>query len=240
MMLEWAAEQGTEITRDAIDLEFLPTNTNVERVVQNLQCVMQQMHTALMALTSYETNDIVANSRKNPLEAWRRYVSRYEQKLKSKIEDEIKLAGLDALVPEELQKHLILNTNRLRTFEEARLEIVTYVEAKFGLRIRGARPGEAVSCAQSDPMDVDAVNSLATGKGKASTVPHGGCFTCGGAHHQRDCNARKGKSKQSSGKGKRNGKSWSKSESRGKGRENNGTSEEKIERRQGIETFRRW
>ena len=28
MMLEWAAEQGTEITRDAIDLEFLPTNTN--------------------------------------------------------------------------------------------------------------------------------------------------------------------------------------------------------------------
>ena len=278
-MLEWAAEQGMEITRDAIDLEFLPTNTNVERGVQNLECVLQQMHTALMALTSYETNDIVANSRKNPLEAWRRlqkrydpttggrkrnllrtisspggcvllelhadidrwesYVSRYEQKLKSKIEDEIKLAGLDALVPEELQKHLILNTNRLRTFEEARLEIVTYVEAKFGLRIRGARPGEAVSCAQSDPMDVDAVNSLATGKGKASTVPHGGCFTCGGAHHQRDCNARKGKSKQSSGKGKQNGKSWSKSESKGKGRENNGTSEEKIERRQGIETFRR-
>ena len=62
-------------------------------------------------------------------------MSRYEQKLKSKIEDEIKLAGLDAPAPEELQKHLILNSNRLRTFEEARLEIVTYVEAKFGQRI---------------------------------------------------------------------------------------------------------
>ena len=33
--------------------------------------VLQQMHTALMALTSYVANDIVANSRKNPLEAWR-------------------------------------------------------------------------------------------------------------------------------------------------------------------------
>ena len=38
------------------------------------------------------------------------------------------------MVPEELEKHLILNSNRLRTFEDARLEVVTYVEAKFGLR----------------------------------------------------------------------------------------------------------
>ena len=130
MMLEWAAEQGTEITRDAIDLEFLPTNSNVEPCVQNLEFVLQQMHTALMALTSYEASDIVANSRKSLSEAWRRvqkrydsttggrnrkllrtiispgrcslsllelqagiersgsYVSRYEKKLKSKIDDE--------------------------------------------------------------------------------------------------------------------------------------------------------
>ena len=31
-----------------------------------------------MALTSYEANDIVANSRKNPLEAWRRLQKRYD------------------------------------------------------------------------------------------------------------------------------------------------------------------
>ena len=35
MMLEWAAEQATEITTTAIDLEFLPTDTNVNRRVQN-------------------------------------------------------------------------------------------------------------------------------------------------------------------------------------------------------------
>ena len=63
MMLEWAAEQATEITTTAIDLEVLPTDTNGDRGVQNLEFVLQQMHTALMALTSYEANDIVANSR---------------------------------------------------------------------------------------------------------------------------------------------------------------------------------
>ena len=62
MMLEWAAEQATEITTTAIDLEFLPTDTNVDRGVQNQEFVLQQVHTALMARTSYEANDILANS----------------------------------------------------------------------------------------------------------------------------------------------------------------------------------
>ena len=164
------------------------------------------MHTALMALTSYEVNDIVANSRKNPLEAcrrlqkrrdpttggvtrnllrtimslgrcsllelqavierWESYVSRYEKKPKDKLDDEIKLAGLGTLVPEELEKHLILNSNRLRTFEDAHLEIVTYVEAKFGLRIRDSKPSDTGSRGHSDPKDVDAVNSLSSGKGQ--------------------------------------------------------------------------
>ena len=75
---EWAAEQPTEITTTAIDLEFLPTDTNEDRGVQNLELVLQQMHTAPMALASYEANDIVANSRKNPLEAWRRLQKRYD------------------------------------------------------------------------------------------------------------------------------------------------------------------
>ena len=72
MMLEWAAEQATVITTTAIDFEFLLTDTNEDRGVQNLEFVLQQVHTALMALTSYELNDIVANTRKSPLEAWRK------------------------------------------------------------------------------------------------------------------------------------------------------------------------
>ena len=156
-MLEWAAEQATEITTTAIDLEFLPTDTNVDRGVQNQEFVLQQVHTALMARTSYEANDIVATSRNSPLEAWRRlqkrydpttggrkrnllrtiissgrcsllelqagiehwesYVSRYEKKMKDKMDNEIMLVGLESLVPEKLENHLLLNSNRLRTLK---------------------------------------------------------------------------------------------------------------------------
>ena len=84
------------------------------------------------------------------------YVSRYERKLKDKLDDEIKLAGPEALVPEELEKHLIRNSNRMRTFGE----VVTYVEAKFGLRHRDSKPSDTGSRGHSDLMVVDAVNSL--------------------------------------------------------------------------------
>ena len=39
-------------------------------------------------------------------ERWESYVSRYEKKMKDKLDDEINLAGLESLVPEELEKHL--------------------------------------------------------------------------------------------------------------------------------------
>ena len=76
------------------------------------------------------------------IERWESYVSRYEKKMKDKMDDEIKLAGLEALVPEELEKHLILNSNSLRTCEGPRLEIVMYVEAKVGLKIRDSKPSD--------------------------------------------------------------------------------------------------
>ena len=66
---------------------------------------------------------------------WESCVSRCEKTLKDKLDDEMKLAGLEALMLEELEKHLILNWNRLRTFEGARLEIVTFFEAKFGYHL---------------------------------------------------------------------------------------------------------
>ena len=215
-MIKETAGQPTEITTTAIDLEFLPTDTNEDRGVQNLEFVLQQMHTALMALASYEANDIVANSRKNPLEAWRRlqrrydpttggrkrkilrtiivpgrcsllerqagierwesHVSRYEKKMKDKLDDEIKLAGLESLVPEELEKHLILNSNRLRTFEDARLNVVTCVAAKFGLRIRDSKPSDTGARGHSDPWMLMRSTPLSSGKGKGSSSPRDGCF----------------------------------------------------------------
>ena len=152
-MLEWSTEQAAAITTELIHLGFLPTSTNLERGVQNLEFALQQMHTALTGLTSYDANDIVATSRKNPMEAWRRlkkrldrttggrkrnllrtvistgrcsllepkegierwesYVSRCAKKLMDKLDDEIQLAGLEALVSREQEKHLIFNSNSL-------------------------------------------------------------------------------------------------------------------------------
>ena len=73
MMLEWAAGQTTEVTTTAIGLEFLPDGHECgQRSAKPVEFVLQQMHTALMVLTNYEASDMVANSRKNPSEAWRR------------------------------------------------------------------------------------------------------------------------------------------------------------------------
>ena len=74
-------------------------------------------------------------------------------------------------MPEELKKHLIPNSNRLRTFEDTRLEVVTYVEAKFGLRtvMPSRDPG---SRGRSDPIDVDAVNSLSSQQRKKGLRVH--------------------------------------------------------------------
>ena len=87
-------------------------------------------------------------------------MSRHEKKLKDKLDDEIKLAGLEASVPENWRNSLTLNAKRLRTFEDARLVIVTYVEANLGLRVRDSKPSDTGFRGHSDPMDVDAVNKF--------------------------------------------------------------------------------
>ena len=47
VMLEWAAEQTTEITTELINREFLPTATNQEPGVQNLEfCVVADAYSA--------------------------------------------------------------------------------------------------------------------------------------------------------------------------------------------------
>ena len=47
---------------------------------------------------------------------------------------------------------------------------MTYVEAKFGLRILDSRPSDTVTRGHFDPMDFDTVNSLSSGKGKGHRV----------------------------------------------------------------------
>ena len=64
------AEQMTEILKEFIDLEFLPILTNQKREVQNLEFILQQMHTMLTDLTSGEANDMLLPTRRRT--PWRR------------------------------------------------------------------------------------------------------------------------------------------------------------------------
>ena len=157
-------------------------------------------------------------------------MSQYEKKLKNEMNDEMKLAGLEALVPEELEKHLILNSSRLRTFEDARREILTHVEAKFGLKIRDSKPSDT---GLREHSDVRAVNSLLSVEGKGSSVSRVGCLSA--MEHIFNETAT---GKHLSGKGNQ-GKSWSKSESsitgKGKGqKEHNGKSKGKSKGTKGA------
>ena len=203
MMLVWSAEQAAEITTELIDLDiFADFDERGTRSAQSGVRAAADAHSA-HGSPGYEAHDIVANSRKNPLEGWRRLQKRHDPTTggrsrnllrtiislgrccllevqarikrwesyvsnvkKDKEDDENMLAGLEALVPEELEKHLILNSNRLRTFEDARLEIVTYVKTKFRLKIRDSQPSDTGPQAHSVLMDVDAVDSLSSGKAK--------------------------------------------------------------------------
>ena len=164
-MVVWSAEQAAEITTELIDLEFLPTSTNVDRGVRNLEFVLQQMHTALMALlvmrqmtllstrgrTRWRDGEDCRNAlirrqeedheASNDHFSWTvlssgsssedqtMEVLRVERrkKLKDKVDDESRLAGLEALVPEELERHLILNSNRLCQHLCAHTGIVGFV-----------------------------------------------------------------------------------------------------------------
>ena len=61
------------------------------------------------------------------LEEWEALIQRYESKMKKEMDGELKLAGLESLVPEELERHLMLNATRIDTYALARVEIITYV-----------------------------------------------------------------------------------------------------------------
>ena len=87
--------------------------------MQNLEFVLQQLHTALMAPTNYEANDIVANSRKNPLEAWRRLQDRRK---------EMKLSAHDQF------SWTVLSLLELRTLGVLRVSLREEDEGQVGRR----------------------------------------------------------------------------------------------------------
>ena len=89
-------------------------------------------------------------------------MSRHEKKLKDKLDDEIKFVGLETLVLEELENHLILYSHSTRiACELSRMRAWrSFCVWRQGLVEELVIPSRVTRVRHLDPMDVDAVNSL--------------------------------------------------------------------------------
>ena len=146
------------------------------------------------------------------LNTWQLLVARYEKKKKRPLDEDLKISGLEALAPVELEQHLLLNATRLGTYEAARSELVTYCESKTGVRIK-----DDIKSRAGDREQLDAFykgkgygsggKAFGVGKGTDS----GGhdnrtCFTCGArGHFSFECPKGKGHGNKSKSKFSRKG-----------------------------------
>jgi hypothetical protein len=130
--------------------------------------------------------------------------------------EDIKINVIERLVPAELERHLVLNRDRFKTFEPMLSEIQSYVEHATGNKIKvvNSQPYDAHGRGD-DPMDVGSFGKDAKGKGKGkkgaggkpgkgnATAEKRTCHNCGRPGHLRaDCWAPGGpKHKGTGGKG---------------------------------------
>ena len=134
----------------------------------------------------------------------RRYEARRNERGEREVlSQDIKCTSLELLVPTDIERHLILNKNRLGTYEEMKQEIEVLIETVAGAKGKVHRPGSSGASGSGQgpaPMDVDAFTKVLNSLVKGSKGQKGG----------------KGKGKDKGGgkgKGKGNGK-----DSKGKGK----------------------
>ena len=110
------------------------------------------------------------------LEKWEELVCRYEKRRAGgavqTMDDDIKTAALEALVPNELEQHLAMNRGRLPTHGQVRAEIQAYIEAR---RSQGALKNVVQQTRSPDAMDVASfTNQNGKGFGASKGTSNGG------------------------------------------------------------------
>ena len=183
-------------------------------------------------------DDLLASLERHE-ELVRRYCNRRgPDGARRELPEDVRMASVECLLPEELEKHVQLNRARLDDYPKLREEIVMYVEARTGSR---APRKKADNQWQYSPMDVDSLmrdgkgkgkgkgDKGGKGKGKGKGDPKGKvgkaadekrCHICGRKGHlMADCWYRDQKPlKPSPGGGKGDGKGKGKGDGKGKGK----------------------
>lgn len=125
------------------------------------------------------------------IEEWMDAVRTYEKRKDSTgqraaISDEIKMAALEAMLPQELESHVQLNQARFATFDDLMDEITRFVEHKTGksLKLVSAASSLANQGALGDPMDVSSVGYKGAGAKGKTTKFLGACHHCGKTGHK--------------------------------------------------------
>lgn len=126
-------------------------------------------------------------------EKFRRYCERRDTKGgKLTLNEDIRMASLEALLPDDLEKHIQMNRGRLQSYDALRTEVVLYAEAR-GTTVKPPR------VVQDDPMDTSSLAKGGKGRGKkgdgkgkakAKTASSGAgpCYLCGKSGHlAKDC-----------------------------------------------------
>ena len=151
----------------------------------------------------------------------RRYCNRRDaQGARRELPEDVRMASVECLLPDDLEKHVQLNRARLDDYGKLREEIVMYVEARTGARVHSKKKHND----QHAPMDVDSLVRDAKGKSKGDKGGKGKdgkgkkgkgvadertCHVCGKKGHlMKDCwykdskGAKGGKDKGKGGKDK--------------------------------------
>ena len=129
------------------------------------------------------------------LESWEDNMRRYEKRCDDAgqrvlLPDDIKMAILESIVPDDLEKHLQMNRLRVKTYVQATEEVGFYVEARTGL---GLRQSDVQQARGPDAMDCSSLMKGAKGKSKGKGKkgggkPGGGKGCSGGVKFDGTCN----------------------------------------------------
>ncbi|CAK0864353.1 unnamed protein product, partial [Prorocentrum cordatum] len=101
------------------------------------------------------------------LEKWIQQIGKYERRQGedglAELPEDIKMAALEMLVPQDIENHLVLNKHRLVTFQDSLNEVMTIVEARTGVKIK--EPSIRARAHHPDDMDVGSLPHIPDGFG---------------------------------------------------------------------------